>query len=107
MARLLAHHQLVEADFHAKVADFEVDFLLRGTRLIIECDGWAWHGARREQQERDTRRDAILGQRGYIVRRFTWQQIVRRPAWVANVIRDHLVWAGSLSVNDDQSAQMS
>ncbi len=106
MARLLAHHKLPEAEFHAKVAGFEVDFLLRDTRLIIECDGWAWHGARHEQQERDTSRDAILGQRGYIVRRFTWQQIVRRTAWVAKVISDHLIWVDPLSVSEKGSTQI-
>lgn len=93
MSRLLDRHQLPRAEFHARIAGFEVDFLIEGTRLVIECDGWACHGARREQQERDTKRDATLGQQGYVVRRFTWQQITRRPAWVAGVIRDHIVWA--------------
>lgn len=93
MGALLARHRLPPAEFHARVAGFEVDFLVAGTRLIIECDGWAWHGARREQQERDAERDALLGRQGYIVRRFTWLQIRRRPFWVATIIRDHLVWA--------------
>jgi very-short-patch-repair endonuclease len=97
MAKLLSRHGLPAAEFHQRIMGFEVDFRICGTSLIIECDGWAWHGTRREQYERDTERDAILGAAGFIVRRFTWQQIRRRPAWVAEIIRAQLRWATSTS----------
>ncbi len=93
MARLLAIHRLPAAEFHARLEGFEVDFHLVGTRLVIECDGWVWHGVRRDQFERDRERDAILGRAGYVVRRFTWRQIDQRPGWVAEMIRDTLIWA--------------
>lgn len=92
MARLLRRNGLPEAEFHAVVAGIEVDFLIRGTRLVIECDGWQWHGLDRRRFDGDRERDAHLGRHGYVVRRFTWQQITRRGGWVAEVIRDHLPW---------------
>lgn len=93
MARLLVTHRLPPATFHARLEGIEVDFHLMGTRLVIECDGWVWHGVRRDQFERDRERDAILGRAGYVVRRFTWTQIRERPGWVARMISDSLVWA--------------
>lgn len=40
------------------VASFEVDFLVCGTRVVIECDGHQVHGLDREQFEFDRIRDA-------------------------------------------------
>jgi very-short-patch-repair endonuclease len=93
MADLLHRHRLPPVEFHARVAGYEVDFLVVGTRLVLECDGWAWHGVERQRHESDRRRDAELGALGYIVRRFTWLQIQREGAWIADIIRSTLRWA--------------
>lgn len=63
-----------------------VDFMLRGW-LVIEVDGFAVHrGSFRE----DRRRDAELTRLGYVVLRFTYQDVLRRPGWVLQVVRETL-----------------
>jgi very-short-patch-repair endonuclease len=87
MARLLAAHDLPPARFHACILGFEVDFAIVRERVVLECDGWSSHGLDRAQFERDRRRDAALIAGGWVVLRFTWTQIIRRPASVADAIR--------------------
>ena len=48
--------------------------------MVLECDGWEFHAKTRRQQERDAARDAVLATAGYVVVRFTFHQITRRPA---------------------------
>ena len=48
--------------------------------LVLECDGWATHGRERGQFERDRTRDADLAALGFVVLRFTYRSIVKRPA---------------------------
>ena len=86
MARLLKRHRLPSAIFHAVVGGYEVDFALPAGRVIVECDGWESHGRSRKPFERDRVRDATLAAAGWVVLRFTWFQITRRPTWVANAI---------------------
>ncbi len=50
-----------------------VDFLI-GDRLVIEADGYDWHGGRVEF-ERDRERDRELVRRGYIVIRASYHQV--------------------------------
>jgi very-short-patch-repair endonuclease len=87
MAKLLADHRLPPATFHVRLAGFEVDFLVDGAPVVLECDGWDHHGRTREQFERDRERDVILGAAGYVVFHFTWRQITRRAGWTAERIR--------------------
>ena len=68
----------------------EVDFLWLAEALVVETDGFATHGTRR-QFERDRARDAHLQRHGYLVQRFSWRQVVHDPAKVAGVVRDLLV----------------
>jgi hypothetical protein len=90
MAALLIEHGLPLATFQHVVHDGEltarVDFAYPELRIAIEVDGWDPHG-RRAVRERDLARDAELFARGWIVIRFTWTHVVRRPAWVARTIR--------------------
>ena len=44
MNRLVKTFQLPAMQFHAKVCGFEVDFLVVGAPVIVECDGLAVHG---------------------------------------------------------------
>ena len=64
---------------------------LEHARVVLECDGWDTHGRDRRQFERDRARDATLIAAGWVVLRFTWIQITRRPAWVASIIRRTVV----------------
>lgn len=74
-------------EFHAKVAGYEVDFLVTGTPIVLECDGWDSHGLNQRQFERDRDRGADLVAEGYIVVHFTYRRLVRDPRWVANKVR--------------------
>ena len=63
-----------------RIAGYVVDFLIIGTPIVLECDGWEFHAKTRAQQEADAARDAHLAELGYISVRFTYHQIVRQPA---------------------------
>jgi very-short-patch-repair endonuclease len=57
------------------------DFLWRPERVIVEVDGFRWHGARRAF-ESDRARDAALAAKGWIVIRVTWRQLKYQPELV-------------------------
>lgn len=76
-AQLLAAGASV-AQIHRRVVGHEVDFYWRAERLIVEIDGYAFHGSR-VRFESDRRRDAALLAAGLRVMRVTWQQIEREP----------------------------
>jgi Protein of unknown function (DUF559)/Transcriptional regulator, AbiEi antitoxin len=65
---------------------YQVDFLWREQRLIVETDGWASHGTR-QAFENDRRRDRLLLLAGYEVVRFTWRDVLDEPAEVGATIR--------------------
>jgi len=85
--RLAQRFGLPPLEFHPIIDGVEVDFRVRGTPVIIECDGWAYHGREREHFERDRERDARLIGAGWIVLRFTYRTIVTRPKATADRIR--------------------
>lgn len=85
--RLVNRYGLPQVDFHPRVGGREVDFTVIGTPIVIECDGWRYHGKDREQFERDRANDAEFASRGWIVLRFTYRKITSRPADVADHIR--------------------
>jgi very-short-patch-repair endonuclease len=70
-----------------QLAGYEVDLLWPQHRLIVEFDGYAFHG-HRAAFENDRRRDATLVGAGYRVIRVTWLQLQHEPfAVVANIAR--------------------
>lgn len=63
----------------------EVDLVVEG-RVVVELDGFAYHGGRREFDE-DRRRDRELALQGYVVLRFTARDVLRdRDRLVATVL---------------------
>jgi very-short-patch-repair endonuclease len=86
MRRLIDRHHLPAVEFHPIICGHEVDFRVIGTRVIIECDGWTFHGRHRADFERDRRRDAELVAAGWIVLRFTYRAITTRPKETAERI---------------------
>jgi very-short-patch-repair endonuclease len=88
---LCRRHGLPEPAFHAVILGYEVDFAWLPERVILESDGWADHGRDRKGFARDRERDPILIEAGWVILRFTWEQIMFRAAWVAarlaNVLR--------------------
>jgi very-short-patch-repair endonuclease len=87
MVRLLRSHRLPAVEFHARVIGFEVDFLVVGTTVVLECDGWVAHGLDHDQFEFDRIRTAELLAAGYPTVHFTWAQLQRTPDEVAHRIR--------------------
>lgn len=88
-AELTARSGFPPCQTNVAVLGYEVDVFWPAHRLIVELDGWAFHGGR-QSFERDRERDARLTAAGYEVLRFTWRQINDRSNWVASVIRSVL-----------------
>ena len=83
---LCRRHRLPQPDVNVPLLDYVVDFLWPQARLVVELDGRATHGTRRAfQADRD--RDGRLAVAGYRVLRFTWFDVTRRPAVVADRVR--------------------
>ncbi|WP_320672697.1 type IV toxin-antitoxin system AbiEi family antitoxin domain-containing protein [Patulibacter defluvii] len=59
---------------NARLLGVEVDLLWAEQRVVVEVDGFAFHGGRRAF-ERDRARDATLTAHGYRVVRVTWRQL--------------------------------
>lgn len=86
-ARLVERFDLPPVEFHPVVEGWEVDFRFVGTRVVVECDGWMSHGLDRSQFEWDRRRDGDLMAAGWMVARFTYRAITRRPTDTARRLR--------------------
>lgn len=65
----------------------EIDFACEGLLIAIEVDGRAHHSDRRSF-ERDRARQNSLTLRGWLVLRFTWEQITRDPEWVIATVQE-------------------
>jgi hypothetical protein len=63
----------------------EIDFAHVGLRIAIEVDGRAFHSDRRSF-ERDRWRQNALVVGGWLILRFTWEQITERPDEVIGII---------------------
>jgi very-short-patch-repair endonuclease len=78
---------LPRAEVNAQVGRHCVDFLWPAQRLVVEVDGWQFHG-HRIAFERDRIRDAELQLAGYTVVRVTWRRLRDEPAaTIARVAR--------------------
>lgn len=65
----------------------EVDFLWRGLSLIVEADGFRYHGGR-AAFESDRARDMHLQALGYTALRFTYRQLRQGPGAVVGSLRE-------------------
>jgi len=82
---LIRRSQLPPPEVNVRLCGFEVDFLWRDQRLVVEVDGFAFHSSR-AAFEKDRLRDAELQARGFRVLRVTWRQIVdRKEATLARI----------------------
>lgn len=70
-----------------------VDLLVAG-RIVVELDGFAYHSGRAEYRE-DRRRDRELVRQGYIVLRFTYEDVIRDPQTVVRAVLATLAGADS------------
>lgn len=80
--------------FHPIIGGHEVDFAIDGTCLVVECDGWASHGADRAQFHHDRVRDGDIQAIGHVVIRVTWRHAFSRPQQTAErIARSVWTWA--------------
>jgi very-short-patch-repair endonuclease len=84
--RFCHRHRLPAPEVNARVDRYEVDFLWREQRVVVEADSFGHHG-HRAAFESDRARDAHLQMLGYRVLRFTWRQIRETPETVARSLR--------------------
>lgn len=82
MKRLLRAARLPVPWVNARVAGYEVDFLWREQGVIVEVDGYQYHG-HRVAFERDRRKGLALEAAGYRVLRLSWRQLTEEPLLVA------------------------
>jgi very-short-patch-repair endonuclease len=83
--QLCDDHGIPRPQTNVVIEGHEVDFVWRSKRLIVEVDGYAYHRSP-TAFEADRERDVTLAVAGWQVRRFTWAQVTRRPAWVARAL---------------------
>jgi very-short-patch-repair endonuclease len=83
---LCRRHRLPWPEVNARVGPYEVDFLWRNQRVIVETDSWRHHGDR-ATFDADRARDAELQSLGYRVVRFTWRHVGGDPRSVSRVLR--------------------
>jgi very-short-patch-repair endonuclease len=74
LLELIAAAELPPPQSNARVLGYEVDAFWRRQRLVVEVDGYAFHG-HRQAFEHDRRRDQTLTAAGYKVIRVTWRQL--------------------------------
>jgi very-short-patch-repair endonuclease len=86
MRKLITRYRLPAVEFHPIICGYEVDFRVVDAPVVLECDGWAYHGVQRENFERDRRRDAELIADGWIVVRFTYRAVTTTPKATADRI---------------------
>ncbi|WP_299036570.1 DUF559 domain-containing protein [uncultured Pseudokineococcus sp.] len=62
------------------------DLVDEGRRVVLEADSFAWHGSRAALARDCERYDALVVS-GYLVLRFSWEQVVGAPEQVAEAVR--------------------
>lgn len=86
LLRLVRDSGLPWPETNQVVGGFEVDFLWRDARLIVETDGRAYHShfaAQRRDREKTNRLQTL----GFTVLRFTWQDVTQDADAVVAAIR--------------------
>lgn len=79
-------HRLPSPSVNVHLLGWEVDAYWPAHRLVVELDGFAYHG-HRAAFERDRSRDAAMQAAGYRVVRLTHRRLQNEPAAVATQLR--------------------
>lgn len=66
-----------------------VDLAYPDQRVVVEGDSQKWHGTP-ETFQLDRRRDNLAQLAGWIILRFTWEDITKKPSYVVATIREAL-----------------
>jgi very-short-patch-repair endonuclease len=71
--------------FQFQIGRYRLDFAWPPVKLAAEVDGYEAHGARSAfYRDRDRQNDLVA--LGWTLLRFTWTDVIRRPAHVASTI---------------------
>jgi very-short-patch-repair endonuclease len=81
LRRLIGAGGLPQPEYNVQLGPYRVDALWRAHRLVVEVDGYAFHSTHRSF-EGDHERDLKLGEAGFVVMRFTRDQVVHKGEWV-------------------------
>jgi very-short-patch-repair endonuclease len=79
-------YDLPAPEVNTKMYGYTVDAVWREQRVAVEVDGLKGHRTP-AQLESDHQRDLVLRRNGYIVLRYTWRQVTKRPDEVATDLR--------------------
>lgn len=83
---LMRRHRFPRPEVNVKIGRWEVDFLWRNERLVVETDAWATHRGSVAFED-DHTRDLDFRALGFHVRRYTEAQIRDTPAQVVADLR--------------------
>jgi very-short-patch-repair endonuclease len=86
MLRLLKRHGLPRPEVNATIGADEVDLHFPHANLVVELDGWRYHGTR-VRHRLDARKQARLEAAGLRVMRADWDQVTRTEAQTAQRVR--------------------
>jgi very-short-patch-repair endonuclease len=89
---LFASHRIPRPEVNPKLGRYEVDFLWRKEKLIVEADTFLYHQGSVSFED-DHVRDLYLRRRGYAIHRFTDRQLEADPDRIAADIRNELAAA--------------
>ena len=79
---LCARRRLPPPETNVKIGRWEVDFVWRGQRLVVEIDSFTYHRGSVAFQA-DRARDLDLRQEGFTVLRFSERQLEEEPSRIA------------------------
>jgi hypothetical protein len=83
-----------QPEINVTVCGLMVDALWRAPRVVVELDGHRAH-ALRAANERDRERELRLRDAGFVVRRYTWQQVNDQPERIAADVRRAIATEGT------------
>jgi len=86
---LCRRHRLPRPEVNVRIGPYEVDFLWRAQRLIVETDGYRYHRGSQAFED-DHERDIGLRAHGCDILRFTYRQVTEDPGRVAAVVQREL-----------------
>lgn len=66
---------------------YRPDLVDRRHRLVLEADSWEFH-TDKEAHARDCVRFTALGLAGWLVLRFSWEQVMLSPAYVRRMLAE-------------------
>ncbi len=87
--RICREHGIPMPEVNVRIGPYEVDFLWRAERLVVEVDGYRYHSTRASFQA-DRARDRDLQRLGFIVLRFTDRELSSKREAIVASLRAHL-----------------